>query len=87
MLFVKDGTYRITREIKIVDSYSQSRLFHNGSGQSNIVLQIGPNSEGTWEWWHGSVVLKINRGEYIIVEGYNSSSAPGDGFYIERIEK
>ena len=87
MLFVKDGTYRITREIKIVDSYSQSRLFHNGSGQSNIVLQIGPNSEGTWEWWHGSVVLKINRGEYIIVEGYNSGSAPGDGFYIERIEK
>ena len=87
MIFLKDGTYRISREIKIIDSYSQCRLFHNGTSQSNIVLQIGPNATGAWQFWHGSVVLKINRGEYIIVEGYNSGSAPGDGFYIERIEK
>ena len=87
MIFLKDGTYRISRDIKIVDSYSSGRLFHNGTSQANIVLQLGPNSEGTWEWWHGSVVLKIKRGEYIICEGYSGSSAAGDGFYIERIEK
>ena len=87
VIFTKDGTYRISRDIKIVDSYSSGRLFHNGTAQANIVLQLGPNSEGTWEWWHGSVVLKINKGEYIICEGYSGSSAAGDGFYIERIEK